>query len=94
MEIKIPIPQEASDYVQMLFLRYTSITNLLKYLTTQKSTLPEWIEYYNKQYEDSYNELELAKTEITVMYCPAGLVNYDYTFDFEKSEIIFVNKDI
>jgi hypothetical protein len=34
MEIKIPIPQEASDYVQMLFLRYTSITNLLKYLTT------------------------------------------------------------
>lgn len=93
MEIKITIPVEVSAYVQALFLKYTAISNLLQFLTSQSDTQLEWIEYYNQEYFNYNNELELAKSKIVYTYCPPGLTNFDYVFDFENSMIIYINKE-
>lgn len=74
--MEIRIDYELQNYLLTLNFQDKSYFRLLKFLTSQEDTLPEWIDYYTKKYDENYKELQILEQEIADMYCPEG---YDST---------------
>lgn len=94
-EVKVKIPNEISDYVEMLFFEYNQEMKILSYLAAQPNTKKEHLDAYYAEAKEKGVALEMAKENAKEQYrpCEADKIMC-YQFDFINGEIIFrINED-
>ena len=66
--------------------------NILRYLTSQDGTKEEYLDRYNKSYEEKYTAFELAKQDVLDKYRPEGMEEYNYFIDFDRAKVEYTEK--
>ena len=90
-KIIVPIPTEISDQVTEKFYIYKASSQFLQELLQNKDLSIEILDKYYSKNEKNNIELELLKEEISSKYAPSNLKQYEYSFDFINSTIIYSN---
>ena len=90
---EVKIGESESNYIERLFYEYNASLNILRFLMSQDGVRPENLKIYCDASEEKYTTLELGKKEISKMYEPEGVNNYNYRFDFDNQSIIYSWED-
>ena len=57
-----------------------------------KTEMKEYLDRYNKSYEEKYTAFELAKQDILDKYKPEGMEEYNYFIDFDRAKVEYTEK--
>lgn len=88
-EQRVKIESLDSAFIEKLFFEYNACLKILGFLTAREETKENHLQRYINLAERRNIELEIAKNEISSRYCPKGLINYSFSFDFDKEEIVY-----
>lgn len=88
-EIRVRIPGDVCADVERRFFEYNAAKDIIAYLSSRETVLPEHLERFINQAEFRFTELEMVKEQVTKQYKPEGLEEYGYTFDFDDSAIVY-----
>lgn len=86
------ITQDLSCFVEEKYYKYNNLLNLVRFLNTSDlEQTPKYLSRYEDELQKSFNELEIAKTQVISKAIPEALRDkkYTYRFDFSNSCIDF-----
>lgn len=86
----INIPTELSDWIEKLFFEYNARLNVFKFLIKDNDIEQDILDKYQKEIENKYTELELAKKQVSEQFKPDNFIDsYIYNFNFDENTIIY-----
>lgn len=86
----VNIPTELSDWIEKLFFEYNARLNVFKFLIKDNDIEQNILDKYQKEIENKYTELELAKKQVSEQFKPYDFNNsYIYNFNFDENTIIY-----
>ena len=91
-KVSITIEYGEAMYLERLYFEYMASLNILRYLTSQDGTKEEYLDRYNKSYEEKYTAFELAKQGVLDKYRPEGMEEYNYFIDFDRAKVEYTKK--
>ena len=91
-KVSITIEYNEAMYLERLYFEYMASLNILRYLTSQEGTKEEYLDRYNKSYEEKYTAFELAKQDVLDKYRPEGMEKYNYFIDFDRAKVEYTEK--
>lgn len=91
-KVSITIEYGEAMYLERLYFEYMASLNILRYLTSQDGTKEEYLDRYNKSYEEKYTAFELAKQDVLDKYKPEGMEEYNYFIDFDRARVEYTEK--
>lgn len=90
--IIVKIPNELSALIEKKYYERNMSFHLVGYLMGRPEINKELLNNYIKIAEQKDVELELYKKEISSAYIPNENKIWNFSFDFENSEIIFTER--
>ena len=91
-KVSVTIEYGEAMYLERLYFEYMASLNILKYLTSQDGTKEEYLDRYNKSYEEKYTAFKLAKQDVLDKYRPEGMEEYNYFIDFDRAKVEYTEK--
>ena len=91
-KVSVTIEYGEAMYLERLYFEYMASLNILRYLTSQEGTKEEYLDRYNKSYEEKYTAFELAKQDVLDKYRPEGMEKYNYFIDFDRAKVEYTEK--
>ena len=91
-KVSVTIEYGEAMYLERLYFEYMASLNILRYLTSQDGTKEEYLDRYNKSYEEKYTAFELAKQDVLDKYKPEGMEKYTYFIDFDRAKVEYTEK--
>lgn len=86
----VNIPIELSDWIEKLFFEYNARLNVFKFLIKDNDIEQNILDKYQKEIENKYTELELAKKQVSEQFKPHDFNDsYIYNFNFDENTIIY-----
>ena len=91
-KVSVTIEYGEAMYLERLYFEYMASLNILRYLTSQDGTKEEYLDRYNKSYEEKNTAFELTKQDILDKYKPEGMEEYNYFIDFDRAKVEYTEK--
>ena len=91
-KVSVTIEYGEAMYLERLYFEYMASLNILRYLTSQDGTKEEYLDRYNKSYEEKYTAFELTKQDVLDKYRPEGMEEYNYFIDFDRAKVEYTEK--
>lgn len=91
-KVSVTIEYGEAMYLERLYFECMAALNILRYLTSQDGTKEEYLDRYNKSYEEKNTAFELAKQDILDKYKPEGMEEYNYFIDFDRARVEYTEK--
>ena len=93
MEMRVTIPEDLSLNIERLFYEYNAGMQSVAFLSKDKDVPMDILKWKMDQTETTYAELEMLKNETAKKYLPDYIrlsrKDYDFTFMFDTSEIVY-----
>jgi hypothetical protein len=89
-EVRVDIPEDVSEKIEILFGRYNGYMSILEYLA-RVGSLDETNKFFDKKWDETvqiYIELEAAKTAADKEFHPNGEYS-SYRFDFINQQMVY-----
>lgn len=95
MTKKIKINPNESNYIRKLFYEEQTYRNLIGYLLQKENINQNYLDKYEKLYNEAYMIFSIARDELTEMYAKQNnIIHYCESYiDFLENEIIFYYPD-
>lgn len=91
-KVSVTIEYGEAMYLERLYFECMATLNILRYLTSQDGTREEYLDRYNKSYEEKNTAFELTKQDILDKYKPEGMEEYNYFIDFDMARVEYTEK--
>lgn len=91
-KVSVTIEYGEAMYLERLYFECMATLNILRYLTSQDGTKEEYLDRYNKSYEEKNTAFELTKQDILDKYKPEGMEEYNYFIDFDRARVEYTEK--
>lgn len=91
-KVSVTIEYGEAMYLERLYFECMATLNILRYLTSQDGTKEEYLDRYDKSYEEKNTAFELTKQDILDKYKPEGMEEYNYFIDFDRARVEYTEK--
>lgn len=92
-QIRVKLAPEDNSLIEREFYQYNASRDIIAYLMQQDKVNEQYLQQYINITETRFTSLEMHKNAVDKAYRPEGIEPLNYSFDFEKEELVYEVED-